>query len=302
MTTSGEVVSTLTAGTGHPYPVTLCPAPVTRHHLRESRATACATSTELDVERTLLLNKLFDSSITLMHLRGAVSPAYCTDLVRAAATVPFQAYAKTENSDDYAPILKFGPTAFDYIGQPDKSGYFASGRDAAAAGAAAFAAAGVINPLTLVLNALRRAWPRPVDVAFEGYSAYFAGVMRDIRDGALPHVDHAKVETPELIIGDTIAQVSLLIYASVPTTGGALRVYDKTPTASDYRDHTLGYGFSPEAVRGTTFRGVTPEVGSVVLFPSTQIHSVDAVTGDGQRITWSTFIGLRPDGSLVLWS
>jgi hypothetical protein len=69
------------------------------------------------------VNKLFDGSSTLVHLYKAVTPAYCDDFVRAAATVPFQAYAKTENPDDYSPIMKFGPTMFDYIGEADKSVY-----------------------------------------------------------------------------------------------------------------------------------------------------------------------------------
>ncbi|WP_425003061.1 2OG-Fe(II) oxygenase [Mycolicibacterium sp. S3B2] len=282
---------------------TLCVSPTTytRPHARPRTDTAV-----LDPDLHLVaedLSKLFDDSQALVHLPGALSPRYCAGVVAAAAAVPFQAYAKTENSSDFAPILKFGPALFDYIGATDVSGYFIEGAAATALGAAAFAASAVLDPLTAALRALRRAWPGRVEVATESDGRpYFAGVMRDIPSGALPHVDHARVETPALQVGRTIAQASMLFYVSIPTAGGALRVYDKTPTATDYADHTLGYGFTADAVRDATFRGITPGVGSVVLFPTTQIHSVDPVAGPGHRITWSTFIGLCEDGSLVLWS
>lgn len=281
----------------------ICYAPVTRRHaVRGStdRNGFCDPLLELDADA---LRELFDNSGTLLHLPNALPGDYCAGVVEAAACVPFEAYAKTENSTDYQPILKFGPTMFDFIGKDDKSEYFREGREAATLGAAAFAAKGVSNPLTVAMRALRNAWRGPVSVARESDGqAYFAGVMRDIPSGALPHVDDARTETPEMAIGGVVAQASMLFYATAAKSGGALRVYDKRPTARDYRDNVLGYGFTADAVHNVSFRGITPGVGTVALFPTTQIHSVDPVTGEGRRVTWSTFIGLRGDGSLVLWS
>ena len=175
-------------------------------------------------------------------------------------------------------------------------------------GSRAFAAAAIANPRIIALRALSAAWEGNVGVAVErgrhGGAAprnYFAGVMRDIPSGALPHVDDAAIETPELEIGGVVAQASLLFYLDVPTEGGALRVYDKTAARSDWAE-MRGYGFSPKSIAGRTFAGVTPTVGSVVLFRTTQIHSVDPVIGAGRRITWSTFIGLTKNGDLILWS
>lgn len=250
-----------------------------------------------------VLSELFTNSGTLLHMPQALPVDYCAKVVDAASRVPFQAYAKTENSQDYRPILKFGPAMFDHIGMDDKSEYFRLGREAGTLGASAFAAVGVRNPLTVALKALRDAWAGPVGVAQErGGETYFSGVMRDIPSGALPHVDDAATETPEMAIGDVVAQISMLFYVSAPAEGGALRVYDKAPTPHDYRKHALGYGFTADAVHNVTFRGITPGVGTVALFPTTQIHSVDPVAGSGRRITWSTFIGLRTDGALILWS
>lgn len=249
------------------------------------------------------LARMFDNSGTLLHIPDALPAEYCRGAVRGAARIPFETYARTENSNDYAPILKFGPTVFDYHGREDKSGYFAQAADATARGAGAFADARVANPLTIALEALRAAWPGPVRIAREPDGRpYFAGVMRDIPHGVIPHVDDATTETPEMAIGDITAQASMLFYVAMSSSGGALRVYEKTPTQQDHEENAVGYGFTAASVRNVAFRGVTPAAGSMVLLPTRQIHSVDPVTGEGRRITWSVFIGLHSDGSLILWS
>lgn len=256
----------------------------------------------LQIDPTALA-RLFDTSGTLVHMPDALPRRYCRGAVRGAMRVPFETYARTQNSTYYAPILKFGPTVFDYHGQDDKSGYFAQAASASTRGAVAFADAGVANPLTVALEALRASWPGPVRIAREPDGRpYFAGVMRDIPGGVIPHVDDATIETPDMAIGDITAQASMLFYVAMSSSGGALKLYDKTPTQLDWEEHAVGYGFTTASIDNVTFRGVTPGVGSVVLFPTTQIHSVDPATGEGRRITWSVFIGLRADGSLILWS
>lgn len=262
----------------------------------------------LEIPLETLCDLLVTGSNPVVHIRGGLPQEYCERAVGVAAQLPFAPYEKTTGSEDFHPIAKFGPTLFDFHGAESYKGYFVESAEAANAGTLAFTSARVRNPLLVALRALS-SWPGRVEVATEtrpvqGTSArrYFSGVIRDIRSGALPHVDDAATETPELVVGDIVAQATLLFYIQVPTEGGAVRVYDKVPTEDDYRNNVVGYGFSPDAVRGESFKGVTPDTGSVVMFRTTQIHSVDAVIGTGHRITWSTFIGLKADGSLVLWS
>lgn len=169
--------------------------------------------------------------------------------MRVAADLPFAPYAKTTGSEDYKPIVKFGPTVFDWHGESSFDGYFADSATAQLAGQVAFSKAQVLSPLRLAKHALAT-WPGKVDVATETavpntpLRRYFAGVIRDIQSGALPHVDNAVTETPDLIIGKVLAQITLLFYLDVPAEGGSVRVYDKRPDAEDYRTNVLGYGFS----------------------------------------------------------
>lgn len=254
--------------------------------------------------RELMLGR---STHALHFLPKALPSGYCDAAVAATSSLSFDAYEKTAGSEVYAPILKYGPTVFDYAGGQNFTEYFASARDDAERGSRSFAQAGVANPQSIALRALRRAWGGEVRIAVEPDGdtrpsrPYFAGVIRDIEGGALPHVDDAVTETPELAIGNVVAQASLLFYLQVPAEGGGLRVYDKTATDDDWAT-MRGYGFDSSAVAGRTFNGVLPTVGSAVLFRTTQIHSVDPVIGAGRRVTWSTFIGLTKSGDLILWS
>jgi hypothetical protein len=247
------------------------------------------------------LRRVFDLG-DVVHLPAALPPGYCTATMNAVARLTFSAYPKTEGAETFEPILKYGPTMFDHFHLEDVAPYFDEAECADSALRGAFTESRCPDPLAVAIDALTAVWDAPVRVATEHGRPYFAGVLRDIRSGAIPHVDRARVETPDLTIGESRKQISMLFYLRVPERGGALRVYDKEPTRYD-DDHLVdGYGYRPQAVQGVTFRGVTPSVGSVVLFPTTRVHSVDAVEGEGRRVTWSTFIGLQPDGSLRLWS
>ncbi|OZD05088.1 hypothetical protein CH275_11980 [Rhodococcus sp. 06-235-1A] len=287
------------------------PASLTNSSLPDTRSTPVMSSSERFPavalkEATLRELLLSHSTNALHHLPKALPEWYCDAAVAAMGSLSFDAYEKTVGSEDYDPILKYGPTVFDYAGGHNFTEYFTSARDDAERGSRAFAAAGVANPQSIALRALRRAWGGEVHIAVEPddtgpYRPYFAGVIRDIAGGALPHVDDAATETPELAIGNVVAQASLLFYLQVPAEGGGLRVYDRTATEEDWAK-MRGYGFDPSAVAGRTFNGVTPGVGSAVLFRTTQIHSVDPVIGAGRRVTWSTFIGLTESGDLILWS
>ncbi|MCZ1075269.1 2OG-Fe(II) oxygenase [Rhodococcus sp. A5(2022)] len=249
-----------------------------------------------DVRRSLS-----DPHAPVRHIPAGLDESFCRRAVSAADTLTYSAYDKTADSEDYSPILKVGPTVFDYIGKPIDP-YLDEAAESAHQMRAAFTAAGVPHPLDLALDYFASTWDGEVAIAQEGGRPYFAGVLRDMAGGALPHVDHARKETPELTIGRTISQASLLFYLQAPSSGGALRVYDKAPTDVDDERHRLGYGYGPAAIAGATFSGVTPATGSVVLFPSTRIHSVDPVTGTGRRVTWSVFLGVTPEGTLLLWS
>lgn len=248
------------------------------------------------------LRRVFEPDAPLLHLRGGLNEGYCRDVVTTTTrSLSYAPYEKTTNSAEISPIAKFGPTVFDWIGK-EFSPYLDETEVASQRMREVFSHENVPHPLDVALEFLRPLWNGGVAVADEAGRPYFAGVLRDIDGGALPHIDHARKETPNLSIGRVVAQASLLYYVEVPSAGGALRVYDKEPSHEDDTHHTLGYGYSPEAIAGVSFTGVTPSTGSLVLFPTTRIHSVDPIDGQGRRVTWSVFLGLTPEGDLLLWS
>jgi hypothetical protein len=241
----------------------------------------------------------------LVHLPKAIGSRSCSKILEAIDGIGFESYSATDGLADSEPVSKLVTTGtlFDFYDDPRGfDPYFEQARSQMAFMRRRFAATGAPDPLRLMADLLQEAWPGPVSVATEpGFGTYNAGVVRSIPSGALPHVDNAAEECPHLVVGETVAQGSILIYLTSPATGGGLRVFHKSPTAYDRIHNRQDWGFSPAAIVGVPFTGVTPSAGDVVVFPTTLIHSVDTVVA-GERISVSAFFGQTRDGRLILWS
>jgi hypothetical protein len=241
----------------------------------------------------------------LLQLPHAIDPEACSAILEAIDALEFEHYAATEGLGDSEPVSKLAQTGtlFDFYEHPSGfQPYFDQARSQMTFMRRRFAAAGAPDPLELMIQTLQQAWPAPVSVATEpGLGTYNAAVVRSIPSGALPHVDNAAEECPELTVGKVIAQGSILIYLTSPAGGGAVRVFHKAPTDHDQAHNRQDWGYSPASVAGVPFSGINPTAGDVVLFPTTLIHSVDPILS-GRRISVSAFFGQTPDGRLVLWS
>lgn len=257
-----------------------------------------STTLDLPCVADATLQEVLDGRRLLWHLPAFVDSDYCRDAVEAIRSVEFSPYPATVGVAGAAPVLKVGPTVFDHFGT-DFAAYFDEAAECAGRLRACFAGARIIDPLDLLVDLLTLVWDGPVVIAEERGRPYFAGVLRSIPGGTLPHVDNASVETPELAIGQTSRQGTILLYLAMPTSGGATKVFAKRPNDDD---PTYSWGYAPEAVAGVRFAGVTPSAGDVVLFPTTHIHQVEPVTGAGDRITFSAFYGPDERGRLVVWS
>jgi hypothetical protein len=247
---------------------------------------------------TTALHQVLSGERLLWHLPGFLDRSYCDDVIGALQGVEFDPYAATVGVEGAAPVLKVGPTVFDYF-DGDFESYFDEAESCSSQLRQRFVAGGVVDPLDLLLDVLAGLWPGEVVVASEAGRRYFAGVLRSIAGGTLPHIDNASIETPDLSIGSTTCQGSILFYLRMPTAGGATKVYAKRPTPAD---PTYAWGYAQEALTGVAFAGVTPTAGDAVLFPTRFIHQVEPVTGVGERITFSAFYGADDDGRLVVWS
>lgn len=246
------------------------------------------------------LPAILDGHIRVAHMPGLLRPDYCTAILEALTDVSYKNYSSVQGlaEKDSAHFFKFGPTAhYGFDSEPNGvENYFTEAAEADRELRNRFARANIADPLHVMKQILGHLWGGPADVATEGDRSYFAGVVRSLTAGAGPHTDNAK-RTPQLSIGETTAQGSILFYLAMPTEGGGVRVFNKRPVSPEPLD---GLGWA--GVAGYQYEGVTPTAGDVVIIPTTHVHSVDPVSGEGDRITISAFFGPMPDGRLVLWS
>jgi hypothetical protein len=247
------------------------------------------------------LKDLLFGDVLLVYAPDLLPSAYCDRAVEAIDRTDIQPYEKTLGTP--VVVHKGGPAVFDYIGDPrGYEAYFELAGSYAAEQRRQFARAGIAHPLDIFQRLLSAWWPGPVEVASENGVPYFAGVARYTPSGIMRHSDDAATESPELVIGKVVQQFSILIYLSMAAEGGAITVYDKMPSAVDLRENLQDYGLAARATAGVPACSVTPAKGSLVMFPTRNIHVVEGSAGDGRRMTVSTFAGVMPDGRLVLWS
>lgn len=166
-------------------------------------------------------------------------------------------------------------------------------------------AAGLPNPITdIFVPMLTSVFDTPVTVASEGGRSYYTPVVRSMSNGLHAHNDNSPLEAPELTIGQVVAQRSLLLYLDVPHDGsGAVEVFHKRPTEHDLSFNTHPeYGFTDAAIDNVAATHLEPAVGDLLAFDSWNIHRVLPSSPGSHRITVSTFFGVMPDGTIVLWS
>ncbi|MEM7142135.1 MAG: 2OG-Fe(II) oxygenase [Actinomycetota bacterium] len=237
----------------------------------------------------------------MMWARQYLHSDYTPAAAEALAGISFDPYSATVDVEGGAAVLKFGPTVFDFFGSDHFDRYLDEAARASDTISDAFARAGIPSAFEIIVATLEHLWPGPVEVATEKDRPYFAGVVRSIPDGTLPHIDNAQIETPDLSIGKTWAQGTILLYLEMPSSGGATKVFAKQPTEDD---PTHAWGYAHEALNGVRFAGVTPNPGDMLLFPTTCIHQVDPIPphATGRRITVSAFYGPADDGLLLVWS
>ena len=104
-----------------------------------------------------------------------------------------------------------------------------------------------------------------------------------------------------MAIEDIVAQLAWNMYYTVPRRGGELLVYDRPGTPDLEADAGQRfYDYSPAKVTGHRRLAIRLGPGDLVLFSASNVHA--QATSGRARIAASSFVGERPDGSLLLWS
>ncbi len=161
-----------------------------------------------------------------------------------------------------------------------------------------------VDPVSMVADAIASKARRRVGVFEEpGFGKYFAGAFRRFRGHGRLHVDHAPshIRRPWAVTEIT-RQLTWNIYYSMQDRGGELVIYDTIHTAQNDGMKVPGeYYFPYEVLERNGCLRVTPKVGDLIIFNTQNFHEILGHP-DGLRISQTSFIGLKRDGSLGLWS
>ncbi|AUH49402.1 hypothetical protein CXB49_00380 [Chromobacterium sp. ATCC 53434] len=160
-----------------------------------------------------------------------------------------------------------------------------------------------IDPVAMVIDALAQTG-RPVGLFEEpGFGQYFAGAFRSFRGHGRLHADHAPSHIKQpWSVTEISRQMTWNIYYSMLNTGGELVIYDTIHTAANDHMKVPGeYYFPYEVLEREDHLRIRPKVGDLILFNTQNFHEILGNT-DGHRISQTSFIGLKQDGSLGLWS
>lgn len=161
-----------------------------------------------------------------------------------------------------------------------------------------------IDPVQMVIEAIRKDGGRGASVfQEEGYGDYFAGAFRSFKGHGKLHADHAPshIDSSWAVTG-ILKQLTWNIYYCAEETSGELVIYDTIHTAENDKMKVEGdYYFPYEVLERDDCVRVFPKVGDLIIFNTQNFHEILG-TAEGNRISQTSFVGLREDGSLGLWS
>ncbi|MGH6848545.1 MAG: hypothetical protein ACREC0_14280 [Methylocella sp.] len=240
------------------------------------------------------LHVLFDSQIPAIRIRNFAATAECEVLISAIDEGAF-AYSPLQTP----PIGRIGITQYGHRDAPET--YFA-GVPSAAQAVQRIISRG-FDPVIRMIELIRGSWPCAVGIASGEHGHYHAGLIRLIHHYAGLHFDFVPIEGRGWSIDDVNAQISWNLHLCTPSTGGACVVYDRRCES----EHEAAKVDPDELLADRSLVADRPNVtldcavGDILLFNTRNYHEILPCMG-GRRITVSSFIGRKPDGSLVLWS
>ncbi|WP_414754486.1 hypothetical protein [Anabaena sp. CCY 9910] len=240
------------------------------------------------------LKMLWENQIPLIRLQEFATPQECENLVAQAQLFNFDSY-----QDVYPKIERIGITVFEY-NHISKAGYFQAVEQATKLRDLILAAS--FNPLERLMVKLRECTGATVRIASEPLDGgYYAGLIRKIEQGTQLHVDYAPYEQSGWEVCTITAQLSWNLYLKkTASSHGKTRIYDRQWQPGDDQYKLDSYGYSDTVIADADMITFQPHVGDVFIFNTRNYHIVEPM--DGQRITFTSAMGLLPNGEIILWS
>ncbi|QLE41854.1 hypothetical protein FD723_16470 [Nostoc sp. C052] len=239
------------------------------------------------------LKMLLEQRIPLIRLKEFATPQECEMLYTQSQLLNFDAY------QDVSPkIEKIGITVFEYnsIGKAD---YFKEVERATKLRNSITAAS--FDPLQRIMEKFRECGAK-VRIASEPfYGSYYAGLIRKIEHGTQIHIDFAPLEQSGWEVCTITAQLSWTLYLKLSDNNqGKTRIYDRRCQPEDKQYKLDSYGYSDRVIADADTIAFQPYVGDVFLFNTSNFHYVEPM--NGQRVAFTSMIGLLPNGEIIFWS
>lgn len=163
-----------------------------------------------------------------------------------------------------------------------------------------------LTPIDKLRLELDEVWPSGSKLATLNGKKMFVGLARIFSKGASAeaHQDILSWDAPNSDEARELeSQFAANIYLKMPEGGGELMIWPKSLSYEEYQLYKISnsYGVNTDHLSVEPFR-ITPQIGELILFNSTMLHAVSC-PNDGDRVTWSCFIGDRGyQKPLMMWS
>ncbi|GGO95583.1 2OG-Fe(II)-dependent halogenase WelO5 family protein [Wenjunlia tyrosinilytica] len=242
------------------------------------------------------ITSLAAGSVGSVRIRNFFDSDQCVEVMRALETCEMGTY---DEQLVQPRIAKLGPAAYDFYG--DGKLHDAYWEHAEQSTRVRSRLLNGSDPLDIAAKTLAEVWGDEVRPATSGGRDMFAGMIREINNGARMHFDEVIREFGGVMDQSPIAQIAFNCHLSTPFKGGEAVAYRRRwrPRDEDQRD---GYGYDRALVEGEPAAIIRADLGDAVLFDPRNYHLVEPVEGGGRRVTLSFFIGITGRGPLCLWS
>ncbi len=238
---------------------------------------------------------LFDNKIPTIRIHNFATQAECQAFSMAAHTANFTYHKSVD-----PPIGRVGIAQFGYIDKTKKAYFAAVEREYQIQREIMDKS---FDPLARLIRILRDTVSAQVNIAQDSnFGPFFAGLIRLIHKNASLHLDFTEIDAPEWGVADVNAQLAWNLFLSVPEMGGECIVYNRLWHPEDEAHKVTGSElyYTPKLVQKCRTKEIKPVVGDVILFNSRNFHEVK--DSYGERMTFTSFIGRKPDGNIVIWS
>ncbi len=161
------------------------------------------------------------------------------------------------------------------------------------------------NPVQRILEHLQEVWPHS-DVSIAScpkHGNYGAGIIRHIHEYAGLHFDYVPIESEGrgFSLENITAQLAWNLHLSAPESGGECVVYDRHLQIEGPMTDQHKLLVDTDLVNDRQSYQLRPAIGDVMLLNTRNYHEIMR-SNKGRRITVSSFVGVQPDGKLVIWS